>query len=663
MKAAMPLTPFGTARRALGEPAEASLPPYPQEIAKALLGHDLAEETLCLAWEIVRCVADLSLEEQRALLLLVCASLVTMRQGSTRLPIGRDGSGPALRAALASLGATEVDFSRVRDLLAHPARLDTVMGDAPGERPLVRSGGCLYAERMLGCENAVVAALLARRHRVDEPPSARAVEDVLARPPVHGGTALALSEEQRAAVVSAVRAPLTVISGGPGTGKTSVVVSLLRVLARCDVRMEKVALAAPTGKAAQRMEDAVQRGLSAIAEPAPEDVELRAASLRAQTLHRLLGYSPRSDRFFHHENNRLLCDYLIVDEGSMIDLFLFERLLRALRDDAHLVLLGDADQLPSVDVGAVFREILPSGEPADPRAESAVRLTHNFRVRSEESAGRNILSVARAVNEGDADAACAAVVRRGSAAAVHFEGVELVPAAERTGLIARWYEERLRADPRLAALTRKVYTREEDGFGEADTGDLRALFAEADRRRILCVTRDLPGTGAGALNEILHRRVLERARRGEGEMRGVPAFYPGEPILIQENDYERGLFNGDQGLVLRVAEGDPRAPHRFMAVFPQKEGFGVYSLDTLRPVAERSFAITVHKSQGSEFDEVLLVLPDEDIPLLSRELLYTAVSRSRRSVVIVGREEVLRRGVERRVERFSGIAEKLLGGG
>jgi exodeoxyribonuclease V alpha subunit len=300
-----------------------------------------------------------------------------------------------------------------------------------------------------------------------------------------------------------------------------------------------------------------------------------------------------------------------------------------------------------------------------------VRLTKNYRMDPSEP-GRAILSAAQRVNDGDGEALFAAgdkkeplVTERLSAADLAFEKIELLDGADKSALreafFDRWNGERVRGLPDFDKLIRKEYRQGAAGFSESDRSDLARLQAHFDNLRLLCVTRsDARPTGAEAVNAYLHARALAGRPAGDDAgSAGRPAFLPGEPVMMQRNDYDRELFNGDQGLVLRVAEPGA-ASHRFMAVFPRGETFAAFHLDTLRSDLELSYAVTVHKAQGSEYDYVGLVLPETDLPLLTRELLYTALTRSRRSVVILGGRDLLRSAAESRIRRSSGIGEKLL---
>jgi exodeoxyribonuclease V alpha subunit len=556
-----------------------------------------------------------------------------------------------LHQALAAVGAEDM-LDDARALLKRARGGDAaavaVIG-RPGDRtPMLQEGDWLYPERMRVLEERFCARVRARRAKPmtldakDAKAMARALKAVTDGPP-------ALTDEQKRAVRKALTSPLALVTGGPGTGKTTIVVALLRALAWTGIPMESIAIAAPTGKAAQRLQEAITGGLAAAARDMA-DATLPATAPEPQTLHRLLGWSPSSGRFARHENDPLPHRVVLVDEASMIDLAAMDRLLRALREDARLVLLGDADQLPSVEAGAVFRDLCA--------ALGAERLSVNLRVARDASAGR-IVDAARAVNAGKTDARFVeAVTTRRTVADLAFEGVEHLacPWADvGEALLDRWWRARVASlDGFESRLARTFRLR--DGELEADDeAELRALFEHYGRARLLCATR-VRGfdTGAEAINDAL----LARLRGGSRPRRwGSAELAPGTPVLFERNDYERHLFNGDQGLVVRVDPGDA-AGARPTAVFPRRGRFIAFPVDALTDLAP-AFAMTVHKAQGSEFDHVALVLPESDMPLLTRELLYTAMTRARRSVTVVGEADLLARAVSRAIERHSGVAERL----
>lgn len=595
-------------------------------------------------------IADLTALDDRApLVLAALVTLVDTQQGSTRTPL--DGHFASVARPLAEGAVFEGAPWTAEDLVAaaravlDPAQCAVIGESAEDRRPLIVADDYLYVQRMLHAEVALAASLTARLQApVDADPAAieAAWHDVAARPAMRGDAPVELSAEQVAAVHRATGQGLTFVAGGPGTGKTSIVVAMLRVLVRMGLEPGRIALAAPTGKAAWRMGDAIASALDAVADPADVDRALREDTPVPRTLHRLLGYSPTSERFTHDAENPLSADVLIVDEGSMIDIFMMNRLLAAVRPEARLVVLGDADQLPSVAAGAVFRDV----GAAVP--DAAARLTHSYRMRADDPNGRAILTAANAIRDGlDPQ-----IPQRTDAAALTWAGIEqvLLDAPAQRAFWREWARRHALPD----ALVQRTWRLDADGLAAHQQPDLDALFDRLEAARILSLTRQLDN-GAERINAWLH----EQHARSVGRSPQVPVLV-GEPVMMLHNDYERMLFNGDQGLVLWVEDGPGRRP---MAVFARSGGgYRAFHLDALGNRITLCYAMTVHKSQGSEFHTVAVVLPTEDLPLLSRELLYTAVTRSKQSVVVIGAPALLQAGVARSTARRSGLADRLRAG-
>ncbi|MEZ4432464.1 MAG: AAA family ATPase [bacterium] len=636
-----------------------------REVAPTL---SLDAAAVTLAAEVVALQGGLSALERVAAVMLVLTTMVDGAQGCTRTPVGGAlGAGHLrgrFRALLAGVWvegvAGERQAARLVEvaeallgeallgeaLLGEGGRLDAIVGrGSDAFKPLLLLDGWLYHQRMLRAEVLLAGRIAAR----------------LAGGPVAVGESVGedgLSAEQRAAVARAAVAPLTLVSGGPGTGKTSIVVALLRVVLRAGVAPDAIALAAPTGKAAWRMGAAIRAGLSQGAVDAAE-AALVAAVPEPMTVHRLLGYSPGADRFRHHAGDPLDARVVVVDECSMIDVFLMERLAAALSPAARLVLIGDADQLPSVAAGAVFRDVLEA------LVSERVRLTHSYRMRADDPAGRAVLTVAGRINAGASLAelrapveGAAVWVEHASAATLTGEGVEHLP-ADGLGLkvfLEHLYRRRVRGDGALYALRARKWPASGGRVVAEVAGELSPLFAWLESARILCLTRAYD-TGAERTNERLHAFAAQS--------QGRPAdvrFLAGEPVMMQRNDYDRGLFNGDQGVVLWVevaGEGSRPGRRQKAAVFPGVDGLTVHPLATLEAHLTHAYAMTVHKAQGSEYERVAIVLPADDLPLSSREMLYTGITRCRRGAVLVGDAARVAYAAAHPVTRFSGLAERL----
>ncbi|TRW81829.1 exodeoxyribonuclease V subunit alpha [Mycolicibacterium sp. 018/SC-01/001] len=417
-------------------------------------------------------------------------------------------------------------------------------------------------------------------------------------------------EEQRRAADVALAQSLTVLTGGPGTGKTTTVARLLALLAEQAALAGRprlrIALAAPTGKAAARLLEAVRSELGALD---AEDRD-RLPELSASTLHRLLRPRPdNSSRFRHHRENRLPHDVIVVDETSMVSLTLMARLLEAVRPDSRLVLAGDPDQLASVEAGAVLADLVDGlGARAGVRI-ATLHTSHRFGARIGELAG--------AIRDGDADRTVD-VLRGGGD---HIEWVDTDSPGD---------------ELRPVLLSTALRLRE-----AAILGDARAALTTLDEHRLLCAHRRGP-FGIAHWNRQVERWLTEAT--------GEPIWadwYAGRPVLVTANDYGRKLYNGDTGVAILRGDG-------LRVVIGEQE----FAAGRLAEV-DTMHAMTIHKSQGSQADEVTVLLPPEDSRLLTRELFYTAVTRAKTRVRVVAGEASVRAAVGRRAVRASGLARRL----
>ena len=491
-------------------------------------------------------------------------------------------------------------------------------GDA-APRPLVLDGqGRLYLARFWSAEQAVAVGLrrLAEAD-VSEPTGLDEALDRLfpdATP----------DDRQRAAARTALCRRLCVVSGGPGTGKTYTVAAIVALLLELGiVPPGRIALAAPTGKAAARLQEAVRarfRELAATANDAPAAV-VADYEAEATTIHRLL--------LRQHGRDRLPVDVLILDEGSMVDLGLMARVIDALPNGARLVVLGDASQLASVQPGSVFADLCQASPAArSPLERCVVTLTRNFRFDEAGGIGR----LAAAVVRGAAADALTALADRSD------EETEMRPLAD-----ARAFE-RLAAeytDAHCAPLLQMVQ-------------DMRTPPADGtgllSRLRVLCAHRTGP-FGAERFN-----RAVERRLRARGLALAHDEFYPGRPILVTRNDQRTGLSNGDTGVILRTAAGRLQV---WFPELPDADGRPRLVAPARLPRHESFYAMTVHRAQGSEYDEVAIVPGPADSRVVTRELLYTAVTRARRRVVVYGDEAGVTAAVERPSTRSSGLRDAL----
>jgi exodeoxyribonuclease V alpha subunit len=634
-------------------------------------GLNLAPESVHLAAELAALEPALEFDDRLALIVLILVSLVALQEGSTRFPVtGAISEGP-MRRVLGSLCATGFGddaadkIAASIETLLRSNRASALVGQRGDEykpllyiEPYISDHNIFQRERELA--NRLAALLTTTQAQVDAEKLADALRDVIARPVIVQGQQIVLTDEQCEVVGASARTGLTVVSGGPGTGKTSIVVAIMRLMVRLGVDPSEIVLAAPTGKAAYRMGECVGESLTRIENRDAVDQALLDAHLEPATIHRLLGYSPESGRFRHHRNNPLSAKVIIVDEGSMLDVTLMERLTNAIQPEARLILLGDANQLPSVAAGSVFRDLVPSlAQDSGPLSAASMRLGVNHRMNTQSAAGRSILLAARSINDGDVtllntvdESNTPIVPRRSSPKELAFAGVEFLATSSRDfgPFLDRWYAERVRGGREIAELVGHEYVERDSRFDDADCERLRQLFAHAGKSRILCVTRVFE-TGADQINARLHSRAAESAGLAAERL----PFAVGEPLIVLRNDYERGLFNGDNGIRLWVRRG--AASQIPMAIFPRGDNFVAFRFDALREFVELGYAMTVHKAQGSEFDSIAIILPEKPVAVLTRELIYTAVSRSRASVVLVGNESTFNHAIASRVERFSGLAE------
>jgi len=575
---------------------------------------------------------------------------------ATRLgALGREDREPVLLAVALTvralrLGSVCVEVDRIADLAADaevaglpwpdPAELLAQLRDSPLVRgsdqgpliplTLVRSetGWLLFFTRYHREEQTIRQALAERERTRPELDlaAARAQLDVLF--PARGGP-----DRQRIAAALAATEWTTIVAGGPGTGKTHTAARILALLYAVHGPSLRVALAAPTGRAAARMQESVRQ----------QAAELRLpADLVATTLHRLLGLRRDSrSRFTHHARHRLPYDVVIVDETSMVSLTLMARLMAALRPDTRLILLGDPDQLASVDAGAVLADLV--ARPVDRAANPALSrladldgtadtgeppLSDQERLRLRAGIVRlhrghrffgTIAELADAVRRGAADEALALLHGGDDAVRLH-QPTELAE---------------LRAD--LTATARQLQS-------AAEAHDLASLDHHLHAHRILCAHREGP-YGVQEWN----RRAIDWVGAATGHPLDPDRGYPGQPLLVTETDYDVGVSNGDTGMVLRRDDGLVARFDTGVEVHPSRLS-GV----------QTAYAMTIHRSQGSQYDVVSIVLPEEATPILTRQLLYTAITRARHRVRIIGTDDAVRGAIERQALRASGLSRRVL---
>jgi exodeoxyribonuclease V alpha subunit len=522
------------------------------------------------------------------------------------------------------------------------------------DRPLHLEGTSLYLDRLWGDECLVATEL---QHRSARP--APGVDVALLR----SGLSELFGDDddldQRMAAATAVLRRLSVIAGGPGTGKTTTVARVLALLeaqaTAAGQRPPLVALAAPTGKAAARLEDAVRQGADAI--PVDQEERDRLHALVGRTVHRLLGFNPGNrTRFRHNGLNRLPHDVVVVDETSMVSLSLMARMLEAVRPDARLILVGDPEQLASVEAGAVLGDIVgPAalGPCMPPEARQELTRATGRPVPAEDDRqgapfGAGIVVLRRVHRHGGAIAALARAIRRNDA----DEAIEILRAGDAGDSNVQW-----------------MATDADEAIPPDGLGDVRRLAVDAGRAVIESARA---GEARRAIDALGSFRLLCGHRRGpEGvstwtdhienwlrsEVEGFTTgtdWYVGRPLIVTENDYALNLYNGDTGVVIESESG------RFVAAFERQGTIAEVSPTRLAAV-DSVYAMTVHKSQGSQYEAVAFLLPSPDSRILTRELLYTAVTRAQERLLLVGPETSIRAAIARPITRASGLRRALWG--
>lgn len=521
---------------------------------------------------------------------------------------------------------------------------DPAVGEGEEAAPLVFQQDNLYLQRSWQGESRVAQFIAGNRaETVYDEARIRAVLDALF-PAVEGGEA----DWQKIAAAVALTRRIAVISGGPGTGKTTTVARLLAALiALQEGPSPRIQLAAPTGKAAARLTESLGSVLSQLP---LSDAERLAFPQEATTLHRLLGAVPDSQRLRYHQDNPLHLDVLVVDEASMVDLPMMANLIAALPPQARIILLGDRDQLASVEAGAVLGDIcrfaeqgysqercqqlnrltgctLASGSAMNASvADSICLLRKSYRFTADSGIGQ----LAKAVNRGD-EAQLLAVLQQG------YGDIACLPLADNSD-----YQ-------RLLDQAVEGYT---DYLQRIASGDAPEQVLQAFQRyRQLCALREGP-FGVAGLNQRIERALQVAGLIQRPTLNGG-RWYVGRPVMIERNDAVLGLFNGDIGISMTNEQGELRV------YFQLPDGRTKSVAPSRLPPHETAYAMTVHKSQGSEFEHTALALPNHFLPVLTRELVYTAITRARKRLSLFSDRAILCRAVSTPTQRYSGLEARI----
>jgi len=571
-------------------------------------------------------------------------------------------SGLLQRAQAAALPLPGLDLPDaggwLRLLTGSPLVWDETAADDSGA-PLVLGGRRLYLRRYWDAETQVARQLHARMRQAP-PVDAAAAAQVIAT--LFAPSSAASADWQRLACALALRSRLTLLTGGPGTGKTYTAARLLAALVATapNPAALRVALAAPTGKAAARLKQAIDQAMLTL--PALPGVPDLAARLGpARTLHSLLGARPDSRRFARNAAQPLEVDVLLIDEASMVHLEMMAAVLDALPPTARLILLGDKDQLASVEAGAVLGELCADAEgghywPGTAQhlqqlaaqqlpagcldAQGSALSQHVVMLRQSRRFGGSIGELAAAVRAGQADAALRLLQSPPDDAVRQLPPSGLYRELLQTAVGGRG------AAPGYAQYAALLQRGPAGASASAWTEWARQVLLAFERCRVLCAVRDGPW-GVDALNTAIARE-LDAA----GLLRSRGVWYAGRAVMVTRNDHDLGVLNGDVGIVLPSPEGGLRV------AFAQEQTVRSISLSRLTDV-QTAFAMTVHQAQGSEFEHTVLVLP-ESSATLSRELIYTGITRARSAFTLVcAQEQTLRDGIARVTRRCSGLRWRL----
>lgn len=520
----------------------------------------------------------------------------------------------------------------------------TIAGRPGDFKPLIfDDANRLYLHKLWTFEQNLIRHILAKAAA-----SAPGVDEVLLKDGLDrlfGDDDVGPIDWQKVAAIAAVHNLFTVISGGPGTGKTTTVVRMLALLleqARTNDSVPSIAMAAPTGKAAARLQASVSDAKSSLK---TDEAIKEAIPSGGVTLHQLLGARRHTSQFRYNRDNPLPYDCIVVDEASMVDQALMNRLMEAIPERTRLLLLGDKDQLASVEAGSVLGNIcgetgqkifsaamqqklgragveLPdeyTASEAKPLTDHVVLLQKSYRFREESGIGRLV----HAVNKGDAEEAWDVLQDE------HYPEVKALSFSSYGSFEDRLFKQ-IRKQAELCR----------------SSDDPKEMLQILGRLKILAAHRRGPW-GVATIN-----RRMEQMLQQEGLISPYKKWYEGRPVIINTNDYALGLSNGDLGVCVRSAD------ESLTVGFDRDDGM-VFLRPSRLPDHSAAFALTVHKSQGSEFEEIMLVLPEKSSKILSRELLYTALSRARNGVTVMGREEIFKKIIDHKIRRRSGLGDYL----
>ena len=613
--------------------------------------------------------AQMLVEDENPILLFIFAYLSAQTgAGHVCLPLNIikenqlfDGRQDELsRAIWQRMGEPSTD--QIIEALIHSHCVNQGGDNSPS--PIILDNGLLYLQRMWSYEEKV-AQFFRQEHPVvdiDENALIKALNQLFPTAKENKET-----NWQKVAASVAITSPISIISGGPGTGKTTTVAKILAAFVMLTSNEKPIIqLAAPTGKAAARLTESLGK---ALAQLALSEEENKWMPKQAQTIHRLLGAQPESQQVRYHKDNPLQLDILVVDEASMVDLPMMARLIDALPQQCHVIFLGDKDQLASVEAGAVLGDIcrfaddglsqkrfdkidyLTQGElsksadiisvsntPVSVVSDSLCLLRKSYRFGSNSGIGQ----LAFAVNQGQTKTALTLLKK----AVITPQQIEMALDTQDVNFIPLESDENYLLMIQDAAQAYRQYL---SLIAEKATPD--AILNTFNQYRLLCALREGP-FGVSGLNDRIEM-LLHRQRLIRRPTNSYQSDYIGRPIMIQRNDSTLGLFNGDIGIMLNNDEGEMKA------FFQLPDGTLKAIQPSRLPQHETAYVMTVHKSQGSEFTHTALVLPEKFSPVVSRELLYTALTRAKQKLSLYACEYMVKMAIQTRIQRRSGLVDKL----
>ena len=629
-----------------------------QSVAKMLMPFISQMELSFLDYLTIRDLMEFSgYQGDQALAIVLMAMFAALQEGSLCLDLSQDKFINGLPANTRKKAAKTIDHFLSGLNEGKYQKLITKNGDQ--YMPLIlyefRGRQLLYFQKYFVHESQLKKRMDAFlntevSYNISDPEIESLLEEIysnsLAIRVVPDNTPIKRDLHQIKAIRLALKSQFSIISGGPGTGKTSLMVNILRCLVRAGVPSSQIIFGAPTGRAAQRMTETVQNNIATIQEPSAEDLDL--LNLKGSTLHKILRYRSFDHDFYYRETNPLPASVVLIDEVSMVDVVMLDKFLQAISSEkTKLIFLGDKDQLPSVEAGSVFAEMIPDGTRAEKFKDRFVVLQKVYR------SGVNLLELANQTNKGVFPPLTAVTFKNALSidpdqwAFVNAESFDKWQEHLYQWIKYQYFSSLPGNQKSFKDLIIKVGEMAADQIVSSENGLylLDQIFVAVERARILSFLRR--GIyGCTVINTLIANYLITEF---DPLAKRQSVIFSGAMIIITRNDYSKELFNGDVGLIIKDSNGTYRA-------FFYRSGAYISFPVNMLPSWELAFAMTVHKSQGSEFDDILLVLPDdENHRLLTRQIVYTGITRAKKRVLLYGSPQALNNALEKKIQRQSGL--------